>query len=92
MHVEFVRHNLKDVEFFNLKVAQEGLVRSVGCVGVRAHVTTSSQKWTFRSALLLVDLLKETGATILKLYELLWLELAHIVGIVGSLFRMVTLV
>ena len=86
LHVEFVDDDFKDVEIFDLKVAEELLIRLVRRIQIGPSL---GGRWP---AQLLVNLVQEAISAVLQLDDLLSLELLNVVLVARLLERVVALV
>ena len=86
LHIEFVDDDFKDVEIFNLKVAEELLIRLIRRIQIGPNFRGR------RSAELLVNLVQETISAVLQLDDLLGLELLNVVLVARFLLRVVALI
>ena len=86
LHIEFVDDDFEDVEIFDLKVAEQLLIRLIRRIQIVSNFGGR------RPAELLVNLVQETIPAVLQLDDLLGLELLNVVLVARLLLRVVALV
>ena len=88
LHVEFVDDDFEDVKVFDLKVAEELLIRLVSGIQF-GRPDPLGGRWP---AQLLINLVQEAIAAVLQLDDLLGLKLLDVVLVAGLLQRVVALI